>query len=172
MDAFQLKSGWRRKVRGDPGGQDRPAPRVIPAGSTCKIREQEYFFWGTRAFPSYLQGGPSFFIEKSKRRMIAEDIAAALSLGTEIAACNRDVSHGRLGMSCRHRRVTSVGPCCLTSPSSRGSIETIRHDSAAVGPGFRLHLSSRPFSARAHGRRSANAPPHWPASEVTESASG
>jgi hypothetical protein len=33
-----------------------------------------------RAFPSYLQAGPSFFIEKSKRRMIAEDIAAALSL--------------------------------------------------------------------------------------------
>jgi len=31
-------------------------------------------------FPSYLQAGPSFFIEKSKRRMIAEDIAAALSL--------------------------------------------------------------------------------------------
>jgi hypothetical protein len=33
-----------------------------------------------RVFPSYLQAGPSFFIEKSKRRMIAEDIAAALSL--------------------------------------------------------------------------------------------
>jgi len=54
--------------------------RVIPAGSTYKIRGQEYFFRGRRAFPSYLQAGPSFFIEKSKRRMIAEDIAAALSL--------------------------------------------------------------------------------------------
>jgi len=54
--------------------------RVIPAGSTYKIRGQEYFFRGKRAFPSYLQAGPSFFIEKSKRRMIAEDIAAALSL--------------------------------------------------------------------------------------------
>jgi uracil-DNA glycosylase len=52
--------------------------RVIPAGSTYKIRGQEYFFRGKRAFPSYLQAGPSFFIEKSKRRMIAEDIAAAL----------------------------------------------------------------------------------------------
>jgi hypothetical protein len=31
-------------------------------------------------FPSYLQAGPSFFIEKSKRRMIAEDIANALRL--------------------------------------------------------------------------------------------
>ncbi len=56
--------------------------RVIPAGSTYKIRGQEYTFRGRRAFPSYLQAGPSFFIEKSKRRMIAEDIAAALSLLT------------------------------------------------------------------------------------------
>jgi uracil-DNA glycosylase len=54
--------------------------RVIPAGSTYKIRGREYFFRGRRAFPSYLQAGPSFFIEKSKRRMIAEDIAAALAL--------------------------------------------------------------------------------------------
>jgi uracil-DNA glycosylase len=54
--------------------------RVIPAGSTYKIRDGEYFFRGRRAYPSYLQAGPSFLIEKSKRRMIAEDIAAALSL--------------------------------------------------------------------------------------------
>ena len=54
--------------------------RVIPAGSTYKIRKGEYFFRGKRALPSYLQAGPSFFIEKSKRRMIAEDIRTALSL--------------------------------------------------------------------------------------------
>jgi len=54
--------------------------RSIPAGSTYKIRGKEYFFRGRRAFPSYLQAGPSFFIEKSKRRMIAQDIAAALAL--------------------------------------------------------------------------------------------
>lgn len=54
--------------------------RVIPAGSTYKIRGKEYYFRGKRAFPSYLQAGPNFFIEKSKRRMIAEDIASALSL--------------------------------------------------------------------------------------------
>jgi uracil-DNA glycosylase len=54
--------------------------RVIPAGSTYKIRGAEYFFRGARAFPSYLQAGPAFFVEKSKRRMIAEDIAGALSL--------------------------------------------------------------------------------------------
>jgi uracil-DNA glycosylase len=54
--------------------------RPIPAGSTYKIRGKEYFFKGKRVFPSYLQAGPSFFIEKSKRRMIAEDIVAALAL--------------------------------------------------------------------------------------------
>jgi len=52
--------------------------RVIPAGSTYKIRGQEYYYLGRRAFPSYTQTGPSFGIEKSKVRMIAEDIAAAL----------------------------------------------------------------------------------------------
>jgi uracil-DNA glycosylase len=57
-------------------------PRVIPAGSTYKIRGQVYTFEGKRAFPSYVQAGPSFFIEKSKRRMIAEDIAAALQLAS------------------------------------------------------------------------------------------
>jgi hypothetical protein len=54
--------------------------RAIPAGSTYKIRISEYTFRGARAFPSYLQVGPSYGIEKSKQRMIAEDIAAALSL--------------------------------------------------------------------------------------------
>ena len=52
--------------------------RVIPAGSTYKIREQEFWYGDIRVFPSYLQAGPSFFIEKSKRKMISEDIAAAL----------------------------------------------------------------------------------------------
>ncbi|MFC1920968.1 uracil-DNA glycosylase family protein [Chloroflexota bacterium] len=54
--------------------------RVIPAGSTYKIRGQEYYYKDIRAFPSYLQAGPSFFIEKSKRRMISEDIAAAMNI--------------------------------------------------------------------------------------------
>jgi len=55
-------------------------PRVIPSGSTYKIRHGEFYFQGIRAFPSYLQAGPSFFIEKSKRRMIAEDIRRALDV--------------------------------------------------------------------------------------------
>ena len=58
----------------------RGEPRVIPTGSTYKIRHQAYYYEGKRVFPSYLQAGPSFFIEKSKRRMIAEDIAQALTL--------------------------------------------------------------------------------------------
>jgi len=56
------------------------APRSIPAGSTYKIRGGTFTFRDARAFPSYLQAGPSFFIEKSKRKMIAEDIAEALAV--------------------------------------------------------------------------------------------
>ncbi|MEN6369520.1 MAG: uracil-DNA glycosylase family protein [Thermotogota bacterium] len=55
-------------------------PRPIPAGATYKLRGPEYMWRGIRVFPSYVQAGPSFFIEASKRRMIAEDIAAALAL--------------------------------------------------------------------------------------------
>ncbi len=55
-------------------------PRVIPAGSTYKIRGGEFTYRGKRVFPSYLQAGPSFGIEKSKQRMIAEDIGMALKI--------------------------------------------------------------------------------------------
>jgi uracil-DNA glycosylase len=51
---------------------------VIPSGSTYKIRKGEYFHKQIRVFPSYLQTGKSYLIEKSKRKMIAEDIRAAL----------------------------------------------------------------------------------------------
>lgn len=54
--------------------------RVIPAGSTYKLRGPVYAFRGARAFPSYLQAGPSFYIEKSKRKMIAQDIAEAMQI--------------------------------------------------------------------------------------------
>lgn len=55
-------------------------PRVVPGGSTYKIHGQVLAWRGARVFPSYLQAGPSFFIEKSKRKMIAEDIAAAMAV--------------------------------------------------------------------------------------------
>jgi uracil-DNA glycosylase len=58
-------------------------PRVIPAGSTYKIRGGEFHFRGAHAFPSYVQSGPAFFVEKSKRKMIAEDIKQALALVTK-----------------------------------------------------------------------------------------
>jgi uracil-DNA glycosylase len=55
-------------------------PRVIPAGATYKIRGGEFTFRGKRALPSYVQAGPAFFVEKVKRRMIAEDIRQALKI--------------------------------------------------------------------------------------------
>jgi uracil-DNA glycosylase len=54
--------------------------RLVPGGSTYKIRKDEYFYKQIRVFPSYLQTGKSYLIEKSKRKMIAEDIKAALEL--------------------------------------------------------------------------------------------
>jgi len=52
--------------------------RIIPSGSTYKIRKNPYFYKQFRVFPSYLQTGKSYLIEKSKRKMIAEDIKMAL----------------------------------------------------------------------------------------------
>lgn len=54
------------------------AARPVPAGSTYKIRGGEYHFGPIRVFPSYVQAGPSFFIERSKREMISQDIDSAL----------------------------------------------------------------------------------------------
>jgi len=54
--------------------------RAIPAGATYKIRGGDFRFHGKPALPSYVQVGPSFGIEKSKQRMIAEDIASAFRL--------------------------------------------------------------------------------------------
>jgi uracil-DNA glycosylase len=53
---------------------------IIPSGSTYKIRKSKYVHNQYRVFPSYLQTGKSYLIEKSKRKMIAEDIRAALEL--------------------------------------------------------------------------------------------
>jgi len=51
---------------------------TIPSGSTYKIRKNKYFYKDLKVFPSYLQTGKSYLIEKSKRKMIAEDIRAAV----------------------------------------------------------------------------------------------
>jgi uracil-DNA glycosylase len=52
--------------------------KVIPAGSTYKIRNQAYYFGDKRVFPSYTPAGQNFFIEKAKRRMVTEDIREAM----------------------------------------------------------------------------------------------
>jgi len=57
--------------------------RVIPAGSTYKIRGGEFTFRGARALPSYVQAGSAFFVEKVKRKMIADDIRKALTLAVK-----------------------------------------------------------------------------------------
>jgi uracil-DNA glycosylase len=51
---------------------------AISGGSTYKIRKNAHLLQGIRYFPSYTQTGSSFNIEKSKRKMIAEDIRSAL----------------------------------------------------------------------------------------------
>jgi uracil-DNA glycosylase len=58
----------------------RTGKRLIPSGPTWKVRQGEYWFEGKRVFPSYLQTGKSYLIERSKREMIAADLKAALAL--------------------------------------------------------------------------------------------
>lgn len=54
--------------------------RVIPSGSTYKIRKDPYYYKHNRVFPSYILTGKNFLIEKSKRKMIAEDIKSAYQI--------------------------------------------------------------------------------------------
>ncbi len=58
----------------------RTGKRVIPAGPTWRVRGGEYWFEGKRIFPSYLQTGRSYLIERSKREMIAADLRSGLAL--------------------------------------------------------------------------------------------
>jgi uracil-DNA glycosylase len=60
--------------------------RIFPNQPTDRLRAGYHELGGIRLFPSYLQAGPAFLIEKSKRRMIAEDIAAALRHASEAVA--------------------------------------------------------------------------------------
>ena len=48
--------------------------RVIPSGSTYKIRGLQFYYGQVRVFPSYIMTGGNILIEKSKRNMISEDI--------------------------------------------------------------------------------------------------
>lgn len=54
--------------------------KTIPTGSTYKIRKDKFHYKAIRVFPSYLPIGQNYLIEKSKRKMIAEDITNALEI--------------------------------------------------------------------------------------------
>ena len=54
--------------------------RLIPSGPLWRVRRGEYSYEDRRVFPTYLQTGKSYLIERSKREMIATDLAAALAL--------------------------------------------------------------------------------------------
>lgn len=54
--------------------------KTIPTSSTYKIRKSEFYYQGRRVFPSYVQTGQNYLIEKSKREMIAEDLTEAIKL--------------------------------------------------------------------------------------------
>lgn len=58
---------------------------TILAGSTYKIRKNEFYYQGRRVFPSYVQTGQNYLIEKSKREIIAEDLSEAIRLIGEIS---------------------------------------------------------------------------------------
>ncbi len=71
MGDFAIKAVnfiWKRKYK----------ERVIPAGSTYKIRNEKFESQGIRFFPSYTQTGDSFGIEKVKVDMILDDTRKAM----------------------------------------------------------------------------------------------
>ena len=73
MGDFAIKAVnavWKRKY----------GVKVIPAGSTYKIRSQVFESNGVRFFPSYTQTGESFGIEKVKVEMIVDDTRKAMQV--------------------------------------------------------------------------------------------
>jgi uracil-DNA glycosylase len=73
MGDFAIKAVnyiWKRKYN----------EKIIPTGSTCKIRNGVYESKGIRFFPSYTQTGDSFGLEKSKVEMIKEDMGKAIKI--------------------------------------------------------------------------------------------
>lgn len=58
----------------------RTGKNCIPSGSTYKIRDNVFSFGSIRVFPSYILTGGNLLIEKSKCRMIQEDIRAMAGL--------------------------------------------------------------------------------------------
>jgi len=61
---------WKRKYN----------EKIIPLGSTYKIRSGVYESNGIRFFPSYTQTGDSFGLEKTKVKMIKDDMEKAIKI--------------------------------------------------------------------------------------------
>jgi len=61
---------WKRKYN----------EKIIPTGSTYKIRNDVYESNGIRFFPSYTQTSDSFGLEKTKVKMIKEDVGKAIKI--------------------------------------------------------------------------------------------
>ncbi len=53
---------------------------VIPAISTYKLRDSEFFYNNIRVIPSYIMTGGNILIEKSKCEMASEDIRKMMAL--------------------------------------------------------------------------------------------
>lgn len=53
---------------------------TIPAISTYKMRNSEFYYKGIRIVPSYIMTGQNILIEKSKFQMASEDIANMLEI--------------------------------------------------------------------------------------------
>ena len=53
---------------------------VIPSGATYKLRSGTYYWGSVRVIPSYIITGGNLLIEKSKVRMITEDISVMMSI--------------------------------------------------------------------------------------------
>lgn len=53
---------------------------VIPAISTYKIRDEEFYYGSIRVFPSYIMTGKNILIEKSKFAMASEDIKKMIDI--------------------------------------------------------------------------------------------
>ncbi|OGO01927.1 MAG: uracil-DNA glycosylase [Chloroflexi bacterium RBG_13_52_12] len=79
VKVFMLMGDVAIKMMNDIWKQ-KPGKRVIPAGSTYKIRGQAYYYEDKRVMPSYTPAGKNFLIEKSKRKMVADDIREAMKL--------------------------------------------------------------------------------------------
>jgi len=77
IKAFMLMGDVAIKIMNDIWKRQ-TGKKVIPTGSTYKIRDQPHYEGNRRVFPSYTPAGKNFLIEKSKRRMVAEDIREAL----------------------------------------------------------------------------------------------